>query len=101
VRIQPTSAFVAIVSILAFTSQDTQALMADPNLVAPSLMQEVACRLVREQVFRPFGPPVYRERETCGEPLAMVVDDETCIVRRERIEHPDGTMVVRRVRRCR
>jgi hypothetical protein len=31
----------------------------------------------------------------------MVVDDETCVVRRERIERPGGSIVFRNVRRCR
>ena len=96
-----TSALAAAVAVVAFAGQPAQAIMADAQLHAPSAVQTIACRVIRERIVRPFGPPVFKEREECGEPFAMVVDDETCVVRRERIERPDGSIVTRRVRRCR
>ena len=59
-RLLPTSAFAAIVAIVAFTIPKAQALTPDRNLQVPSVMQDVACRVVREKVERPFAPPVFR-----------------------------------------
>jgi hypothetical protein len=94
------SAIAAALVVSALPGHAAQAAMFGHHLRAPSAVEHVACRLVRERVVRPSGRVVYREREQCGEPFAMIVDDADCVIRRERIVRPNGTVVYRRVRRC-
>lgn len=89
----------AALAMLGFSGYHAQAMMVDPQFRAPSTVANIACRVIREGVVRPFGPLIYRQREVCGGPFAMV-DDDACVVRRERIVRPDGSVVFRPAHRC-
>jgi hypothetical protein len=71
----------------------------NPAIQAPSLVEDVACRTVRERVVRPGGAVVYRTKRMCGPgPFARGRD---CRMVRSKIVRPNGAVVYRTVRRCR
>jgi len=86
------------ISVLAFSASPLSAHVFSPSLDAPTTLDNVACRVVRERVERPFGPAEFRERRICEPDL--IVDQPDCIVRRERVVRPNGSVVYRTVRRC-
>jgi hypothetical protein len=100
VHILPISTLGMAAAMLAFADHGAQALTPDHSLSASPPVENVACRVVRERVVRPFGPPVFREREVCAAPSAPVVAAQGCEFRSERIVRPDGSVVFRKVRRC-
>ncbi len=88
-----------IVSFFAF-SAPAQARMMDPGLRAPSLVDTVACRTIRERVERPGGRVIFRTRRECTPGPGPGVG-RICRVERERVVRPNGTVVYRSIRRCR
>jgi hypothetical protein len=84
--------------LLAAGPDVADARMLNPNLGAPSLVETVACRTVRERVIRPGGRVIYRTKRVCTPRLT--VGGPGCVVRRERVVRPNGSVVYRSVRRC-
>ena len=78
--------------------QTAQALSVNPNVSAPQLTENVACRVVRSQVIRPGGRVSYRTRTVC---TPMVRPRGRCTMERQRIVRPNGAVVFKTVRRCR
>jgi hypothetical protein len=101
-----TSVF-ATAALLAFglgaglaTSQRAEAMVANPGVSAPALVDHVACRTVRTRVVRPSGRVVYRTTRRCG-PRRWARPHHRCVMERQRIVRPSGAVVYKRVRRCR
>jgi len=71
----------------------------DPGVQAPSMVDDVACRVVRERIVR-NGRVTYRTRNVCtsGRPH---YSGRNCRTIRERIVRPNGSVVYRSVQRCR
>jgi hypothetical protein len=75
-------------------------------IVAPSLLEDIACRTVRERVVRPNGRVVHRTIRSCdrwrrnwrAEPRHW---RNECRVRHVRTVRPNGRVVYKTVRRCR
>jgi hypothetical protein len=95
-----TGAVVAAVMSAAAPLAEAQPRFFDPNLVAPPVAEEVACRVIRERIVRPGGRVVFRERSVCS-PRPVIGIPPRCAMIRERIVRPDGSVVFRSVRRCR
>jgi hypothetical protein len=83
------------------TSTPASARMADPGLKAPSAIEQVACRTVRERIRRPNGALVWRERRVCRPGYVAVRPRPRCVTERRRVVRPNGAVVFRSVRRCR
>jgi hypothetical protein len=97
----PAAGLVAVSLLLLMPSGQAQAArFYDPALQAPSLVEPVACRTVRERIVRPSGRVIYRVKNICApgwrRPWAM----GGCRLIRERIVRPNGAIVFRTVRRC-
>lgn len=70
----------------------------DPTLTqTPSLVEDVACRMVRERVVRPNGTVVFRNVRRCTPGWSR----PRCRMVRERVVRPNGSVVFRTVQRCR
>ncbi|ETR79128.1 hypothetical protein X566_14135 [Afipia sp. P52-10] len=80
-------------------SAPAQARMADPGLHAPSAVEHVACRTVRERIRRPNGAVVWRTREICTPGFTR--PRPRCFTERQRVVRPNGTVTFRTVQRCR
>jgi hypothetical protein len=89
--------FAAAAVLLVLGAPQAQARFFDPALAASSIVEQAACRIVRERVVRPSGAFVYRERRVCGPDFGSAPG---CRVVRERIVRPNGAVVFRSVRRC-
>jgi hypothetical protein len=63
-------------------------------ITAPSLIEDVACRVRRVRTVRPGGRVVTRMVRTC-------TPDRRCRNVRTRTVRPNGSVVIRTVRRCR
>lgn len=99
-RYVSTPVLAAALIALAFAATPAKAHMLAAKIAAPPTVEKVACRVVRERIQRfPFAPVEFREREVCEPDL--VVDAGDCVVRRTRFVRPDGSVVIRNVRRCR
>jgi hypothetical protein len=84
---------------LAFAAAPAKAHVFAAKITAPSAVENVACRIVRERIQRfPFAPAEFREREVCEPDRVVNVGD--CVVRRERVVRPDGSVVFRKIKRC-
>jgi len=46
----------AAIGALAFAAPPVKAHVFAPNVAAPAAVENVACRVIRERVERPFGP---------------------------------------------
>jgi hypothetical protein len=68
-------------------------------IAAPSLLEPVACRSVRERVVRPNGRVVYRTIRTCDR-AGPRWHRGHCQVRHVRTVRPNGRVVYKTVRRC-
>jgi hypothetical protein len=90
-------AFVTTLGLLAAAPQAVEARMMNPNLGAPSLIEPVACRTVRERVER-RGRVIYRTKRVCTP--GVTVGGPGCVMKRERVVRPNGSVVFRSVRRC-
>jgi hypothetical protein len=88
----------AAIGTLALAGAPAKAHVFARNVAAPTEVENVACRVIRERIERPFAPVEFRERRVC-EP-ELLVNNEDCVVRRERIVRPNGSVVYRQVRRC-
>src|SRR2546423_8062190 len=88
----------AAIGALTLAAPPAKAHIFAPNVAAPPAVENVACRVIRERVERPFGPVEFRERRVCEPDL--IVDARDCVVRRERVVRPNGSVVYRTVRRC-
>ena len=107
------AAAAALMGGVVAASAPAHARMADPGLRAPSAVENVACRVVRERVRRPNGAIVWRERTVCTPgyippvvrpPIVrppIVRPVPRCYTERQRIVRPNGTVVFKTVRRCR
>lgn len=93
------AAAAALMGGIVATSAPASARMADPTLHAPSAVENVACRVVRERVRRPNGTVVWRTRNVCSP--SVVRPRPRCFSERQRIVRPNGTVVFRTVQRCR
>jgi hypothetical protein len=91
-------AIATVVGLFAAAPDAADARMLNPNLGAPSLVETVACRTVRERVIRPGGRVIYRTKRVCTP--RVTVGGPGCVVRRERVVRPNGSVVFRSVRRC-
>jgi hypothetical protein len=89
---------IAAIGLFAVGPDAAQARMMNPHLGAPSFIEPVACRFVRERVVRPGGRVIYRQKRVCTP--GVTVGGPGCVVRRERIVRPNGSVVFRSVRRC-
>jgi hypothetical protein len=76
-------------------SGPAQAIVADPGLKAPRLIEEAACRTVRSRVIRPNGTVTFRNVRKCTPVVAV-----RCKVVSTRVVGPRGKLVVKSVRRC-
>jgi len=76
--------------------QAAHALPGGAGLAAPSLIEDVQCRTVRERIVRPSGRVVYRTVRRCAPPHWRA-----CRTVRERVITPGGRVIYRNVRRCR
>jgi hypothetical protein len=94
------AAGLAAVSLLGFAPADSAqaARFHDPALQAPSPVEDVACRTVRERVVRPNGSIVFRTKRNCGP--GMRAFGRQCQTVRERVVRPNGAVVYRTKRRC-
>jgi hypothetical protein len=76
-----------------------QAMVAHPGVSAPSAIDAVACRTVRERVVRPDGRVIYRTSRKCG-PWHRPHWGRHCRVERQRVIRPSGAVVYKTIRRC-
>lgn len=86
--------------------QTASAMTVNPAVKAPSSLETVACRTVRERIVRPNGRVVYRSSRVCTPGIPPVVRPivrprPACSTVRERTVTPSGRVIVRTVRRCR
>lgn len=95
----PAASLVAALLTAMPSSHVQAARFFDPGVVAPSLAEPVACRVVRARIVRPNGSVVFENRRECTPGLALVAGPG-CRVIRERIVRPNGAVVYRSVRRC-
>jgi hypothetical protein len=102
-RLTTCAAGLLAVSLFAVlpTSNASAARFYDPAIQAPSLVEDVACRTVRERVVRPNGRVIYRTKRTCGPGWRGPLAGGQCRFIRERVVRPNGSVVYRSVRRCR
>lgn len=82
------------------TPQHAEAMVANPGVSAPVVVDQVACRTVRTRVVRPNGRVVYRTTRRCGPPH-WARPHRRCVMERQRIVRPNGAVVYKRIRRCR
>lgn len=94
-------AFAAIAGALIAAPHHAEARMADPGLKAPSLVENVACRTVRERIRRPNGALVWKTRRICTPGFNVRPRGPRCVMERQRIVRPNGAVVYKQVRRCR
>jgi hypothetical protein len=85
--------------VLFETSDANAARFQDPALRTPPMVENVACRVVRERIVRPNGRVVYRTKNVCSRGHSW--RGRNCRTVRERIVRPSGAVVYRSVRRCR
>src|SRR5690242_2188637 len=65
-RYVPTPVLAAALIALAFAAAPAKAHVFAAKITAPSAVENVACRIVRERIQRfPFAPAEFREREVC------------------------------------
>jgi hypothetical protein len=76
-----------------------QAMVANSGVTAPSAIDAVACRTVRERVVRPGGRVIYKTSRRCG-PWHRHHWRRHCRVERQRVIRPSGAVVYKRIRRC-
>jgi hypothetical protein len=102
-RLTVNAAALVAISMLALlpTSYANAARFYDPAMQAPSLVEDVACRTVRERVVRPNGRVIYRTKRTCDRDWRRPWASGKCRTVRERIVRPNGSVVYRTKRRCR
>lgn len=88
--------------------QAASAMTVDPAVKAPSTVETVACRTVRERVVTPSGRVIYRSSRVCRPGVyvppvvrPIVRPRPVCSTVRERTVTPGGRVIVRTVRRCR
>jgi hypothetical protein len=81
----------AALGFLVLSPDQASARFSPHHIAAPSLVQDVACRIRQVRTVRPNGRVVYRTVRTCT---------PECRTVRERIVRPNGTIVYRTVRRC-
>ena len=88
-------ASLVVASLLAFLPANSSqaAPFFVPGMEAPSLVENVACRVVRERIVRPGGRVIYTSRRICTPTV--------CRTFRERVVTPGGRVVYRTIRRCR
>lgn len=94
-------ALTAIAGALFAAPDRAEARMANPGLTAPSLVQDIACRNVRERVRRPNGAVVWSTRRVCTPGFNVRPRGPRCVTERQRIVRPNGAVVYKQVRRCR
>jgi hypothetical protein len=82
------------------TPHDAEAIMADPIVRAPSLIEQSACEMVRSRIVRPDGSVAYRTVRRCDPAWEAFDAAPDCTFARERVVRPDGSIVFRNVRRC-
>jgi hypothetical protein len=99
----PIAAAALAVATLAFAPGASAARFHDPALAAnaPSLMEDVACRTVRERVVRPGGRVIFRTKRVCTPGFGRPYRAGGCRTVRERVVRPNGSVVYRSIRRCR
>ena len=99
----PIAAAAVAVALLSAVPGASAARFHDPALGAhaPSLVEDVACRTVRERVVRPGGRVFYRTKRICTPGFGRWPGARDCRTIRERVVRPNGTVVYRTVRRCR
>jgi hypothetical protein len=99
----PIAAAALAVASLAFVPGASAARFHDPALTAqaPSLMEDVACRTVRERIVRPGGRVIFRTKRVCRPGFGRTFGGGRCRMVRERVVRPNGSVVYRSVRRCR
>jgi len=99
----PIAAAAVAVAFLAAVPGASAARFHDPALVtqAPSLVEDVACRTVRERVVRPGGRVIFRTKRICTPGFGRALRGGHCRMVRERVVRPNGSVVYRSVRRCR
>lgn len=94
-------AFAAITSAVIAAPHRAEARMANPGLTAPSLVEDVACRTVRERVRRPNGAVAWTTRRVCTPGPVVRRGGPRCVIERQRIVRPNGAVIHKQVRRCR
>lgn len=81
------------------------ALPINPAIQAPSVAEQVACRVVRERIVTPSGRVIFKSTRVCTPGVPVVVRPivrprPVCTVVRDRTVTPSGRVIVRTVRRC-
>lgn len=66
-------------------------------IVAPSLLDQVACRMVRQRIVRPNGRVVFRTVRSCDRAQFR----PNCRVKQVRTVRPNGRVIHRTIRTCR
>jgi hypothetical protein len=99
----PIAAAVIAVAFFSAVPGASAARFQDPAVAtqAPSLLEDVACRTVRERVVRPGGRVIFRTKRICTPGFGRGFGAGHCRVVRERVVRPNGSVVHRTVRRCR
>lgn len=94
-------AIAALAGAVLAAPHQAEARMADPGLKAPSLVEDIACRTVRERIRRPNGAIVWSTRRVCTPGFNVRPGGPRCVMERQRIVRPNGAVVYKQVRRCR
>lgn len=94
-------AFAALAVAVIAAPHTAQARMADAGLKAPSMVEDIACRTVRERIRRPNGAVVWNTRRVCTPGFNVRPRGPRCVMERQRIVRPNGAVVFKQVRRCR
>ncbi|MBN9013156.1 MAG: hypothetical protein J0H25_08920 [Rhizobiales bacterium] len=79
--------------------QSAEAMVVNPGVSAPSVVDTVACRTVRSRIVRPGGRVVYKTTRQCTPHWSH--HRRGCVMERQRIVRPNGAVVYKQVRRCR
>jgi hypothetical protein len=94
-------ALAAAAAGLGLAATEAQARFSPAPVDAPALVEEAACRTVRERIRRPNGRVVVRTVRRCGPGIRGPAWGPRRRVVKERTVRPNGRVVVRTVRRCR
>ena len=100
----PIAAAAVAVALLSAVPGASAARFHDPALVtqAPSLVEDIACRTVRERIVRPGGRVIYRTKRICTPGFgARVRGRAVAAWCANGVVRPNGSVIYRSVRRCR
>jgi hypothetical protein len=75
-----------------------EAMVINPAVKAFSIVEDIACRTVKQRIVIPGGGVKYRAARLCG--AAPLGPAPVCQTVRRRIVQEDGSIVSRNVRRC-